>query len=62
MIQASGIDSASMNEGRGLKGPGATAMRPETGRSRPGQDEAGRKPGGGPNRGADVQIAPLTWA
>ena len=35
-------------EGRGLKGPGVTAVRPETGRSRPGQGEAGRKPGGGP--------------
>ena len=38
----------SVGEGRGLKGPGATAVRPETGRSRPGQGEAGRKPGGGP--------------
>ena len=35
-------------EGRGLKGPGVTAVRPETERSRPGQGEAGRKPGGGP--------------
>jgi len=35
-------------EGRGLQGPGVTAVRPETGRSRRGQGEAGGNPGGGP--------------
>ena len=36
------------DEGKGLKGPLVTAVRLETGRSCPDQDEAGRKPGGGP--------------
>ena len=35
-------------EARGLKGPGVMALKLETGRSRPGQGEARRKPGGGP--------------
>ena len=35
-------------EARGLKGPGVVAVMLETGRSSPGQGEAGRKPGGGP--------------
>ena len=33
---------------RGLKGPGVTHLRPEAGRSSPGQGEARRKPRGGP--------------
>ena len=36
------------DEGRGLKEPGVTAVKLETGRSSPGQGEAGRKPGGSP--------------
>ena len=40
--------SGETREGRGLKGPVVTAVRPETGRSSPGQGEAGRKPRGGP--------------
>ncbi len=35
-------------QGRGLKGPGVTHMRPESRRSIPGQDEAGGNSGGGP--------------
>ncbi len=35
-------------EGLGLNGPVVTGGRPETGRSSPGQGEAGRKPRGGP--------------
>jgi hypothetical protein len=35
-------------EGRGPKGPGVTAVGPETERSRRGQGEAGGNPGGGP--------------
>ena len=38
-----------VSEGRGPKGPGATTMKPETGRSRPGQGEVGGNPDGGPN-------------
>ena len=37
-------------KGRGLKGPGVTAVTLETGRSNLGQGEARRKPGGGPKR------------
>jgi hypothetical protein len=37
------------SEVRSLKGLGVTAVRLETGRSSPGQGEARRKPGGGPN-------------
>lgn len=36
--------------GRGVKAPEITGARPETGRSIPGQAEALRKGGGGPNR------------
>ena len=36
------------HEGRGLKGPLVMAVRLEAGRSCPEEDEAGRKPGGGP--------------
>lgn len=37
-----------VREGLGLNGPVVTGGRPETGRSSPGQGEAGRKPCGGP--------------
>ena len=37
------------DEGRGLKGPGITRIRPETRRSIPGHGEAGVKPCGGQN-------------
>jgi hypothetical protein len=36
------------SQARGLKGPGVTTVKLETGRSSPGQVEARRKPGGGP--------------
>ena len=42
------------------KGSIVTAVRLETGRSRLGQAEARGNPGGGPNRGSDVQFVPLT--
>ena len=57
-LPAAGVGSG---EGRGLKGPEVTPVRLETGRSSPGQGEARGNPGGGPNRGLDVQIGPLTW-
>lgn len=40
--------TASCGVGRGVKAPGITGTRPETGRSIPGQAEALRKRGGGP--------------
>ena len=38
------------NEEQGMKMPGVTRIRPETGRSNPGQGEAGVKPRGGLQR------------
>ena len=43
------MPAARKGEGRGLKGPGITRIRPETRRSIPGHGEAGVKPCGGQN-------------
>ena len=43
------MPTARKGEGRGLKGPGVTRIRPETRRSIPGHGEAGVKPCGGQN-------------
>jgi hypothetical protein len=42
------LQSVFTDERLSLKGLGVTAMKLEAERSSPGQDEAGRKPGGGP--------------
>lgn len=43
-------DKPASNEGRGMKVPVVTGMRPEAVRSTPGQAEARVKPRGGPQR------------
>ena len=42
------ILSKELDQKNGLKGPTVTVIKPEAGRSIPGQDEAVRKDGGGP--------------
>lgn len=47
-----------MCEGRGPKGPGVTAVRPEAGRSSPGQGEATLTSGGGPKGCCSAKRSP----